>query len=529
MNAAKSLVEDLQSKMARSSDNQKMLIAAAAALLFIIVPMDMAQLVFTVLGAAAYYALQQFQRLASNEAAERKGSSKSALFKSSRSQSRSRDFSPDEGVNKPFAMPSVRKEYSGHLRRTPKDSRSAAALSQPKSTSQAPIAAPTFKGVGFEAEVSELLGQLMPTTESDKAVGRLAEAIRYLLASVMPEVEVVGFASADLSRGRAFGVAVPDVDIVINVNPDALAQRMKANLSSQGKQAVKMDAQKLRKSAVRMCTDRLVNVGGFKFRRSAFRGDEPKVTLLAPTELGIFSEAIPLDLSVNSLGPLHSAALLTECGQIDIRAKELLVLVRRWAKDRGICHHPKGFFTPFVWSLLAVYYLQVTDQEEKPILPPLQEFEATSRLMKGTAKTEAGAGTRKVHKPSEGSAEGKKTVSSAKLLQGFFEFYVNFDWSSKCICPRLGQKDSQPHTLPIHIIVKSDGASEAGPSVEDPFEPSNNFGSCMNEWSFKRTKEELQRASSLLTREPASLSQLLEPWTPAAGEAQMDVEDNEQL
>lgn len=53
----------------------------------------------------------------------------------------------------------------------------------------------------------------------------------------------------------------------------------------------------------------------------------------------------------------------------------------------------------------------------------------------------------------------------------------------------------------------------------------------MNEWSFKRTKEELQRASSLLTREPASLSQLLEPWTPAAGEvsAQMDVEDNEQL
>ncbi|CAK0814322.1 unnamed protein product, partial [Prorocentrum cordatum] len=136
----------------------------------------------------------------------------------------------------------------------------------------------------------------------------------------------------------------------------------------------------LEKSAIRAFTDRLVSAGGFKFRRSAFRDQEPKVTLLAPPSLGGASgEAIAVSIFVNAAIPMYSAALLTECGQMDARARALVLLVRRWAKDRGVCHASKGHLSPYQWSLLTIYFLQV-GVEEGQILPPLAEFQVSSGL-----------------------------------------------------------------------------------------------------------------------------------------------------
>eukprot|EP00434_Breviolum_minutum_P045657 symbB.v1.2.040984.t1/scaffold7654.1/size10050/1 len=191
-----------------------------------------------------------------------------------------------------------------------------------------------------------------------------------MLASSLPEVEVTGFASSDLSRGRANGVAVPDVDIVIQVRPDRVATKLPSK-------NVSTEPRMLQKWALRICADRLVS-GGFKFRRSGFRGNEPKMTLLVPSELKIFETAVPIDISVNALTPLHSAALISECGNLNLQSKELILLIRRWAKDRGICHAPKGHLSPYIWSLLVVYYLQV---REEPLLPPVEDFQAIKDLL----------------------------------------------------------------------------------------------------------------------------------------------------
>merc|ERR1719188_1998698 len=100
---------------------------------------------------------------------------------------------------------------------------------------------------------------------------------------------------------------------------DCLQNRMAYPLP----RAAKLDAHKLQKSALRACTDDLVVSGGFKFRRSAFKGIEPKVTLIAPASMGIHIAAIPLSFSVNTVTPFYAAALLTECGHMDSRAREL--------------------------------------------------------------------------------------------------------------------------------------------------------------------------------------------------------------
>merc|ERR1740139_1509132 len=106
---------------------------------------------------------------------------------------------------------------------------------------------------------------------------------------------------------------------------------------------------------------------------------EPKVTLLAPPLLGGSDQAIPFDLSINGMIPFYNKALISECQRIDPRATELILLVRRWAKDRGVCFAPKGHLSPYHWTLLAIYFLQVGVADEGPVLPPLAAFNLPSQ------------------------------------------------------------------------------------------------------------------------------------------------------
>lgn len=503
--------------MAIAEPSTNALVFMVVTALCIIIPLDLTQLVFAILGALAYYVITVLQR--SPERKDR-GQLKQSAQKNLDvdDDSRDLDFKPFGSFEKPFGRRNrtshdERKRFERALKpvtpsRTP----------HLKQASHAPVRAPSFEGTGFEVQVQELVSMIMPTSESDRIVDRLAEAIKLFLSNTLPEAEVLGFTSGDLSRRKAFGVAVPDVDIVINISPDDMAKRLNARPQKTQLLASKPDARKLQKSAIRMCTDKLVSAGGFKFRRSAFSGNEPKVTLLAPAELGIFSDAVPIDLHVNTVVPLHSAALLTECGHIDARAKELILLVRRWTKDRGICHHPKGHFSPYIWSLLTIYFLQVGPREEGALLPPLEKFEAASKLMKPGARS-VSPKTEKWHPK---TVESVQKQTAARLLQAFMKFYADFDWKLEAVCVRSGERAASA-SLPIHIMADEiNNSTEVGPSVEDPFEPKDNLGACMTSWSFQRMKEELCRANLLLSSESPSLSTLLEPWAPeASGDPEM--------
>jgi DNA polymerase sigma len=360
----------------------------------------------------------------------------------------------------------------------------------------------------WESQISELLNQIAPSIEDDKIVGKLACLVKQAIKPMIPEIEVVGFASGDLTRKKAFGVAVPDVDVVVNVNPIVLAERLGGRHESFNNG--KLDPKKLQKSAIRACTDRLVSVGGFKFRRSAFRGEEPKVTLLAPASFGICSDAIPIDFSVNAVSPLHNAALLTECGHMEPRARELILLVKRWAKDRGICHAAKGHLSPYAWSLLCIFFLQNGLPDGETLLPSLDGFKSASRLAKRAVDD-------KTVEPPTGS---NKTTS--QLFADFMNFYHQvFEWKTEAVCVRTGQRGKPSLALPLHIIVEDDGKTTViGPSIEDPFDETHNLGSGMTAASLNRLKEELTRAHETCSKPNSSLAELLEPWAPPEQESE---------
>jgi len=298
---------------------------------------------------------------------------------------------------------------------------------------------------------------------------------------------------------------------VAHASPHVLVEHLQGRLSKGGLSLAKLDARKLQKSAIRACTDQLVSVGGFKFRRSAFRGLEPKVTLMAPQSLGVAGKAIPIDFSVNTVSPLYNAALLTECGHIDPRAKALILLVKRWAKDRGVCHAAKGHLAPYAWTVLAVYFMQV-GIDNCPLLPPIEGFKHASGLSNSKPGSK-GVKCSENWKPPPASSIGAQ-MTVGELFKGFFHFYVHkVNWRKEAASARLGTRAPAGLDLPLHIVLCQGNRTRVGPSIEDPFEPARNLGTSITNLGLERLHEELQRADALFEGH-ANLSEILEPWTP---------------
>jgi len=459
-----------------------------ASFICILMPLELSQLTFALVGALTYAVLQAL--------IPRTGKTKCQ-------KAVERDQCYDRKGKQNLAKVSSNRQRATTGRR---DARSIAATTQTKrpeayQPSSVPIVAPKFESVGFDAEVNELVNQLAPSDEENVGVDKLAKYVKEILQAVLPEVDVTGFAHGSLKRGTAFGVAVPEVDIVANATPAMLAQAMRQRRCNGRPQNI--DARKLQKSVIRACTEQLVSSGGLKFRRSAFRGDEPRVTLLVTPPLGFFPDPIPVDFSVNSVTPFYTAALLTESGNMEWRAKVLILFVKRWAKDRGICHVAKGHLSPYMWSLLVMYFLQVRDGG--PLLPPLANFAFSSGLLPDTSAAQS----------SHCKVDIDENLSIGKLFHEFVIFYCqHFDFRNEAVCVRLGRRAPPEAHLPIHVVLDGNGNQcQLAPSIEDPFNPKSNLSTLMNAMSLERLHEELNRAGKLCER-GASLTALLAPWAP---------------
>jgi len=378
------------------------------------------------------------------------------------------------------------------------------------SISVRPVEAPKFWAVGFDAEVNELVNRIMPSPEGDVAVANIAAKVKRMINPVFPDADVTGFAHSNLAQGTAFSVAVPEVDVVVSISWSLLSRQLSGRCGQANKQTGdgQLNVRKLQKAAIRACTDRLVSTGTCKFRRSAFREDEPKVILVAPGD----RQGIPVNLSVNATTPLHSAALVTESSHIDPRAPELMLLVRRWAKDRGLCHSAKGHLPPYAWSLLAIFYLQVGITSEHPRLPPLTEIKTSLRSMwrNGQAVINKRAAT------AQHDGEAKTmSVSVGALFRDFVAFYAQrFDWSSEAVSVRLARRATPDVGLPLHIVLNNDNrTTQVAPSIEDPFNPSCNLGAYMTASSLEHLHQEFKRGHELCSQDE-SLTCLLVPWAP---------------
>eukprot|EP00929_Paragymnodinium_shiwhaense_P018931 TRINITY_DN13068_c0_g1_i1.p1 TRINITY_DN13068_c0_g1~~TRINITY_DN13068_c0_g1_i1.p1 ORF type:complete len:554 (+),score=100.02 TRINITY_DN13068_c0_g1_i1:137-1663(+) len=357
-----------------------------------------------------------------------------------------------------------------------------------------PIQAPVFKSSGgFEDEVAELVSELDATAASNAAVREVASLVQKNIQQVLPEAKVVGLSVSDFSKSKSFGVAVPEVDVVINIHPSVLATRLQGYTNT-----ARLDASKLHKAAIRTIAEMLVASGSFKFRRSAFRGTEPKITLVAPPVPGLTAESIPLDLSVNASVPFHNCALIADAGRVEAQAKELILFVRRWARDRGICHAAKGHLGLYVWTLMTIYFLQVNEDDNSRLLPSLLDM-GKLKITASESKHDDD-----LLKPGVGA-----------LFKSFLKFYTStFNWRTEAVSIFAAKRSTPPVGMPLHVIPQDGGEGVAvAPSIVDPFDQTRNLSDNMTEKSLTRLKEEFARAAELC-QQNASLSEVLQLWSP---------------
>eukprot|EP00932_Pfiesteria_piscicida_P007611 SRR837773.17760.p1 GENE.SRR837773.17760~~SRR837773.17760.p1 ORF type:complete len:529 (-),score=113.44 SRR837773.17760:71-1582(-) len=390
------------------------------------------------------------------------------------------------------------------------------AVLKERSSTVRPVQPLAFLATGFDAQVQELLARITPTAQTDKVVSDLADAVKQQLSGLVQDMEVLGFAGSELMRGTAFGVAVPEVDIVACMSLRSVSQCFRGRVQQPPKVSTAADMLKIQKKAVRLFTEHLVRDGRFKFRRSAFRGAEPKVTLLASAELGVHGEPIPFDLSFNSTSPMYNTAFLAEAGKLEPRAKALALLVKRWAKDRAMCHATKGHLSPYAWTLLTIFFLQVGLPEEGPLLPPLTEFDTFHSLAQKQGQAP---------KPQKKSSSGAASITVGELFRRFVDFYgQDLDYQKEAVDVLHGRRGPPDGQLPLNIIVNGDGSACVGPSIVDPFNADCNLASGMNEAAWQHLREELARARSLLAA-GAMLPELLEPWSRAAADDAEDADE----
>ncbi|CAK9103525.1 unnamed protein product [Durusdinium trenchii] len=359
--------------------------------------------------------------------------------------------------------------------------------------SKVPVQPPTFQSEGFSAQVSELLEVITPSEASEHVAKELAAYTQTIIQEMLSGASVEGFANADVLRGTAFGVAVPEIDLVVSADPDCLEQQLQGRLSKGGIPKTRMDARKMQKSAIRACTDLLVAAGGFKFRRSAFRCEEPKVTLMGPSTMSVSGQGIPVEFSVNCATPGCHAALVAASGEIDVRSRGLILLVRRWSKDRGVCHVARGHLPPYGWTLLAIFFLQV-----KKLLPPMTGMKSGSDYTVQTGHmSDCQTG------PSESATVGC-------LFSSFIGFYRQIDLRQEVVSLRRGER-----SCPKPQAVDDPEVLHPSVQIEDPFDPGRNFGAGLSPEGLQRLHEELVRADAILAAgEEALLSEILEPWAP---------------
>lgn len=352
-----------------------------------------------------------------------------------------------------------------------------------------PRQTPSFNAVGWEAEIGEFLQQVSLTSSSETVLQALVQATREGVQHIVPEAKITAFTSVSLVNNCDIGTL--EAAISIELEPALLAERMEAFGMKKMSQRPKNDLQVMdRKSAIGMPSDDLAKLtlrmltrdlsrgSFFLYHHCAYKEREPKVVLKVPAFRGISDRDIFVTFTVNSPTPVRAAKFDQQLELFDHKARDLCLLVRRWARDRGIAYAPKGHLQPYAWTCLVGYYLQRRYGD-------FWNHEARAR-----------------------GNEAEETAGT--MFKEFLGFYANFDWRAGVISLRLGRQVVGPES-PL-------GGLDGGVvSIEDPFEPARNVAETMTSLGFQRLLEEFTRARNILGMDnegSVRLKDLLEAWNP---------------
>ncbi|CAK0840532.1 unnamed protein product [Prorocentrum cordatum] len=192
-----------------------------------------------------------------------------------------------------------------------------------------------------------------------------------------------------------------------------------------------------------------------------------------------FDGILDVDLSCHNVEALRNTQLLRAYAELDPVVRNLVVLVKLWAKAEGVCGAPSGHLTSYALTLMVVYFLQVHPRMCMPCLP--------THLFTGFG----------CKPPEVQQTRWACTVPIQEALLCFFHFYSSeFQWGQEVVAARLGWRstadDPEHCRLPAAHLLRL--------HVEDPFLLNRNLNCVLGAEQEKKLYVALSRATADMYR-----------------------------
>ncbi|KAE8683097.1 S-adenosyl-L-methionine-dependent methyltransferases superfamily protein isoform 1 [Hibiscus syriacus] len=214
---------------------------------------------------------------------------------------------------------------------------------------------------------------------------------------------------------------------------------------------------------------------------------------------------ISCDISIDNLqGQIKSKFLFWLC-EIDGRFRDMILLVKEWAKANGINNPKSGTFNSYSLSLLVIFHFQTC---VPPILPPLKDIYPTNVVddLTGT-KDDAERRIAQICSSNIVKFRSCRTINRSSLSELFISFIakfsdINLRASELGICPFTGQWEyieNNMRWLPRTYAI----------FVEDPFEQPENSARAVSQRQLIKIAEVFQMTRHMLISANLTRSTLL--------------------
>lgn len=158
---------------------------------------------------------------------------------------------------------------------------------------------------------------------------------------------------------------------------------------------------------------------------------------------------LDVDISFCNTEPFANTQLLKAYSKLNIKVRNLVMLVKLWAEGEHICGPKEGHLSSYALTLMTLYFLQVDEYIKMPCLPttPFEGGKADS-----TEVTEV---------------EWNAVQPLSNLLTRFFGFYASFfQWGQEVASIRTGQR----LTIDNKVYKQLNGHyTSSRLHIEDPF------------------------------------------------------------
>ena len=130
-----------------------------------------------------------------------------------------------------------------------------------------------------------------------------------------------------------------------------------------------------------------------------------------------------MDICVNNAYPLHNTELLRRFALWDIRVRYLALVVKTWAKAKGVSNPHNATISSYTWVLLVIYFMQHYAKEHSWNIPEHVVYDGVYRKQ-SIAEIFEPLYQQTVLSPNESSGIGIPIKDITVLLLKFYAFYA---------------------------------------------------------------------------------------------------------